>query len=322
MRIRAEEFTAVSLREWGRACASMTAAVRRLNKLALDTTYEPPLCELRSLSDRLRVDLPELHLSLDRDDFAALSDIVSHVLLAPPFESSTSEGQGKPQEEYHVVGGCHVGQWNCDSKESRYALKALVEEELSLLSQERALHPPARMRVVEFNLGKGTWFLKPSQGDSRGAYHPCLNILILFSKTIFSTEVQIGFSGFTASHQFFSDETIESVLTLENMWVFNDKPGALSLRLPDPMVILKPQRQTEPLCRYCFKFYIPEENSRSSCGCHANTWGEDGYFISRGGRSGEWTCCGDPSPRAPHCSTKQHASGFHMINVSNINIDS
>jgi hypothetical protein len=104
------------------------------------------------------------------------------------------------------------------------------------------------------------------------------------------------------------------MITFENVWVLNEKPGALSLKLPDPMVILKPRRHTEPLCRYCFKYYTPEENSRNSCGCHANTWGEDGFYLNRAG--GEWTCCGATSLKAPHCSTKQHASGAHMIHVS------
>jgi len=102
-------------------------------------------------------------------------------------------------------------------------------------------------------------------------------------------------------------------MTLESLWLFNHKPGPLSLRLSDPMVILKPQRTSRPLCRYCFQCFTPESNNRRSCGCHANMWGEDGYFMGRKG--GEWTCCGARSLRAPHCSSKQHKSGTLMMNV-------
>jgi hypothetical protein len=178
MRIRAEEYSKVSNKEWSAACSAMTAAVNRLSTLKLDPTltFEPPLSELRTLSDRLRIDLPDIHLSLDRDDSTTLGDVVRNVLLAPPFESSNSKPlatkesapKSDDRKEYHIVSGQHLGQWNCDSKESRYALKALVEQELTLLSQERALSPPQRVRVVEFNLGKGTWLLKPTQNDTRG----------------------------------------------------------------------------------------------------------------------------------------------------------
>ena len=366
VRQRHEVFEPVSRKIWRNACHAMTKAVRRaaggngeglagMPRISRGTAvasahrrrssefFEPPVVEVASLAERLRVDLGDLSLDLDSTDFEKVSDAVRNVLLAPPYEpafpgrQSDAERIAERNKEYHVVSPSSSGfaaaaaaqaassmtwgggstfdggsgaRWGGRTKDQRYTLKAVVEETLIKLKSERL--NPRLLRVVEYELGTGKWLLRP---------------LADVGRTI--DLIEVGFSGLSGKHQFLSDQTVESLVSLDALWILNKKPGPTSLGFADPMVILKPRRYTNPLCRHCTQPFTPETNGCTACLCHANSWGEEGFFgpkshelcrsVSVGEQKpslrAEWTCCGGSHLRAPKCSARQHATNMPMILV-------
>ena len=148
--------------------------------------------------------------------------------------------------------------------------------------------------------------------------------------------MEIGLGGLCGNHRFRYDQSLESVVTLEDIWMLNRKPGPQSLNFSDAGVIMKPfhVQNEKPLCRYCFSPYDPEENKSGSCPRHANEWDEEGYFgpslaMNAGKHNGngegqrplcEWTCCGGSNFHSPKCSARRHTSSANMIQVTSVTI--
>ena len=161
--------------------------------------HEPPVEEIQSLADKMRIEVPDLHISLDSGEYEVVLDAIRNILLAPPYEPSVRSGtnenvdrtaknsskqdgiargvaQESLSEEYHIVSitGSHsIGQgigteinFNVASKEQRYGLKAVVEEQLLMLAGQRAIHGESRVvRDVEYSFGQVTWSLLPLKDE-------------------------------------------------------------------------------------------------------------------------------------------------------------
>jgi len=189
---------------------------------------EPPVEAVRSLAEHLHVSLGSMGLSLEPSDFDIVSHAVRNLLLAPPYDpedkaAGKEEEEANRNKEFHVVSphsqqfaaaaaaaaantwggggtfdgsGGGTGGGAAQTKDHRYSLKVVVEDELEKLRAKQAelqrwdkcasltpLHqnsccalflsssPDRPLRVVEYSIGSGIWRLKPSSEEASVGAH-------------------------------------------------------------------------------------------------------------------------------------------------------
>lgn len=149
--------------------------------------------------------------------------------------------------------GDHGHAYNTTVKNDRYTLKRIIESQLPLL-----FAPNARIvREVDYTFGRGTWLIKPpmtAMKSAGGMGHV--------------DEIKVGFNGISGHHKFATNKGVETEVTVESIWLINNKPGPQSTPSwqldntdHDSTLVVKPHSSAtgRQKCKHCLEPFSPEK---------------------------------------------------------------
>jgi len=264
--------------------------------------------------DHIELFIDELSFRLDSYQFVTTLDVIRNVLLEPPKPSreryyrSVMEGKEKSNENRgknrnkSIQSGNNmhgsrkdacikmeecVRQWNetnQNSKKMRERLRLMASEILGYLEENQGNTIEPSIRRVEYTLSKAKWkMISPG----------------------FVDDVEIDFTGFRGVHDFTADGSVNSQITLEDMYVASLKPGPDSMGFSDPTTIIKTTVGTErSACQRCGSKFDRASNELTSCIFHPGN-----YIQSR------WTCCGASSFRTKGCMSLPHTGIERVLSI-------
>ncbi len=231
---------------------------------------------------KVLLDLPQLDWNLNSRQFYITLDVVRNVLLAAPVQTEEEEEEERirrqRQEEQRIAearqraaaaggaGGDAAMPENLDlsSKSDREILKNLVEQTLQRLYLP-TLH---ETKLVQYCVGGGTWKVKAEEG-----------ILTKYDA------VEIGFTGFSGTHVYFHDGSMDSTIQVESFWIRNVMPGPDSALFKDDVTtVMCPVVIDKQPCQRCGQAFEEDTNRPTSCvfhGCEDGTPGEFRLFTEQ-----------------------------------------
>jgi hypothetical protein len=255
----------------------------------------------------LSLDVPEVYLNVDSEQFYQVLDVVRHLLLAPPPAerleamqrrrekrrrssclSSGAQAQSPTRPERTGKGAPKPKSfYDVGYKADRELLKVIVEEALEVGSKV-AGRIVKNVSCINYYIGRCTWrlMMSPQVMESEGI----------------TDKLEVGLTGFSAKHTYMSvlrpnAKAIvyqDALMQVERLWINNLCPGPdASACFADATSILGVQLPDREPCQRCGAFYDAENNWLDSCSHHGMENGRLGDFhVSPGTESARWTCCG------------------------------
>jgi len=266
--------------------------------------------------DHIEIFIDELSFLLDSHQFSTTLDVIRNVLLEPlPSDrerynrrvkesandnkvekenKNGASGKEKSEASHKMEDSIKNKEWaseaNQKSKKGREYLRSLANQLLTEYEEKQGGNSEPSIRRIEYTLCKAKW--KIASPDT-------------------INDSEISFTGFRGVHDFTADGSVNTLITLEDIYVESKKPGSESMVFDDPTIILKTIVGVErSACRRCFCQFDRTANESNSCIFHPGIfkWHPDGNIAS-------WTCCNAMWQEAPGCAARPHTGMERAVEV-------
>lgn len=288
---------------------------------------------------RFVLDLPELCIDVDSTQFFMISNVVRHVLLAPPppfvpppvpVVSSNISNHVVRMETRKPANS--ASEWKAAADESSNIQASRTESRRRSRGKVKSTNggPDLKtkfgreemLRLVECvqqqQLERGaplTADKRPPQRLGREVKFS-VGLVQWFMKSSTSQKdsdnlgVEIGFMGLAGSHLLQGDRGSSSHFEIQRFWAYNHRPVVEATKFADPTLLIATAHHEEVVCVRCGEPFVPRENKRNSCCSHSGAIVHSSECDSgRTGLHGSvgriWSCCGRPAS-SKGCVSRAH----------------
>eukprot|EP00559_Dactyliosolen_fragilissimus_P000268 CAMPEP_0184874654 /NCGR_PEP_ID=MMETSP0580-20130426/42522_1 /TAXON_ID=1118495 /ORGANISM="Dactyliosolen fragilissimus" /LENGTH=916 /DNA_ID=CAMNT_0027377707 /DNA_START=1222 /DNA_END=3972 /DNA_ORIENTATION=+ len=257
--------------------------------------------------DRIEMTIDELSFLLDSHQFTTTLDLIRNVLLASPkptrqrFYNSSQiahnndiktednpeeivdmNNKSPPIEDFKNVMLKKDGNPKLfERKRGREDLLFFAQSMLNDFNDQQDKEVDQNLRKVEYTLSKAKWKVKSNK---------------------FNDQVEINFTGFKGKHDFSADGSVNSHISLEDVFVSSQNPGSDAMNsFFDATSIIKTIIGVERSpCSLCGKEFHRSSNESNSCKFHSGSFVQVDKIY-------RWTCCKAMWKDAPGCASGPHS---------------
>ena len=265
-----------------------------------------------SAIDHVELFIDELSFLLDSHQFSTTLDVIRNVLLEPlkpdrsryyatnnektldsdnlvaqTGKADTEKSTAFKQMEEAIQQLGHQGYLN--SRRGREYLRTIANDLFAEVEEKQGRDEPS-IRRIEYTLCKAKWKVDTSD---------------------YVNDAEISFTGFKGIHDFTSDGSVNSQITLEDIFVGSTKPDNESMDFDDSTVIIKTMIGVErSSCCRCGVQFDRTKNEAKACKFHPGT-----FEMLQGENIRSWSCCKALWEAAPGCASRPHTGKERAVAV-------
>lgn len=195
--------------------------------------YQSPSENFES-EDKFSIEIPDLNLTLDRDQFYQVLGVVRHVLLAPPAKiqrrkKSCAFNITSPEHDVGLLATPRPMETSNEPVSQPTKQKLLSLTEAAIRNTTDPQHTKRHVvKVIEFKFGTGSLRLHVS---------PEMTTVGMSGYDF----VEVAVRGIEGQFVFYSNESTNVTAQLQWIEINNLRPGPSSIEFDDAMAVLKPQ---------------------------------------------------------------------------------
>jgi hypothetical protein len=292
------------------------------------------------------LDLPEIIVDTDSNQFYITLNVIRNLLLVPPPALPNLATKVNPQiqsvidrsryekifERYGIKMTNPLPAIDLNSRAMRDVIKSLVEDDSSI---DRSTDMISMARVVQVYIGKGVWLLRGSATASSSSATASSSSTAATAQMM----VETGFTGVYATFTYHEDRSASILFETQRFWARNESSSSASSSatanssvavmstpsrpLPSSWIMLPVLQESEP-CVRCGAIFHMESNHSTSCAFHADQDGYPGQYLDtvvydeltqQSIRTPMWSCCGRTQADAAGCNSRPHICKEIMISI-------
>lgn len=263
--------------------------------------------------DHIDILIDELSFCLNSYQFSTTLDLIRNVLLEPPkpprqryynslqsSETTKKKDVLRPKPNEHAASALDRATREWHDKNSRQVKGKRGRKFLSRCARDLLLELEAHhmeikdpiIRRIEYTLSKAKWNMS--------------------CQDIGKDDVEVNLTGFKGQHDFPTDGSVLSEISLEDFRISSLMPNEEAICFPDPTAIITTHIGVDlSPCQRCGCAFDRSQNENNSCVFHP------GVFVHLPGESSaQWTCCHKMWKDAPGCLSRPHTGMERAIALS------